>query len=212
MNYFHVHPGDLKKQFTDLVIPNYPLAWHPNLGNVASGYDSIIIANAGVGPGFPHALAPYQDQSTFPAYAQRYTDGGYGPLSDLSGLGENVAPDNLKARPSLDFGRLWSTGVRRPMASRIRPAFRIASASCPRLSPRRALQQAGMGCRQRVTEGPGIWLALFHACPVDRRGLQGFGQKRLLHFRGRRERRDDLRHTGGGWHAHEHDLLRVRRI
>lgn len=26
MNYFHVHPGDLKRQFMDLVIPNYPLA------------------------------------------------------------------------------------------------------------------------------------------------------------------------------------------
>ena len=94
MNFFKVHPGDLKKQFQDLPIPGYPLVWSPALGNVSSGYNQIIIANAGAGPGFPHELAPYQDTSSFAACAKRYTDGGYLPLNDLSGLAENVAPNN----------------------------------------------------------------------------------------------------------------------
>lgn len=79
----------------DLVIPNYPLAWHPNLGNVASGYNSIVIASNGSGAGFPHNLAPYQASGTFAEFAKRNTDGGYGPLNDINGLAENIAPNNL---------------------------------------------------------------------------------------------------------------------
>ncbi len=93
MNYFHVHPGDLKKQFVDLAAPDAPLAWQARLGTVAEGYNKLVIANQGAGPGFPHALAPYDDQSTLEAYAERYLDAGYGPLSELSALGENIAPN-----------------------------------------------------------------------------------------------------------------------
>lgn len=102
MNYFQVSPGDLKRQFLDLSIPGTPLAWDPNLGNVASGYNALVIANAGVGPGFPHSLSPYSDQSTFAAYAKRYTDGGYGPLNTINTLGENIAP-NFYAAPMSAF-------------------------------------------------------------------------------------------------------------
>jgi hypothetical protein len=94
MNFFRIHPGDLKRQYMDLVVPGYPLSWNANLGNVASGYNDLVIASQGNGSGFPHSLAPYADQSTFPAFAKRYLDGGYGPLNDLSSLGENIAQDN----------------------------------------------------------------------------------------------------------------------
>jgi hypothetical protein len=97
MNFYKVHPGDLKKQFQDLVIPNTPLAGNPNLWNVAAGYNDLVIANAGVGPGFPHSLAPYADQSTFEAYAQRYLDGGYGPLNVINALAENIAPNGFSS-------------------------------------------------------------------------------------------------------------------
>jgi hypothetical protein len=93
MNYFQVNPGDLKRQFLDLGIPGTPLAWNPYLGNVAAGYNDLVIANKGAGPGFPHSLAPYQNQSTFATYAKRYTDGGYGPLNTINALGENIAPN-----------------------------------------------------------------------------------------------------------------------
>jgi uncharacterized protein YbdZ (MbtH family) len=96
MNLRHVHPGHLLRQFMELVIPQAPLAWNASLGNVAAGYNNLIIANAGAGPGFPHDLAPYQDQN-FPGSTKRYTDGGYGPLSDLTDLGENVAADSLES-------------------------------------------------------------------------------------------------------------------
>jgi len=102
MNYFQVSPGDLKKQFQDLSIPGTPLAWDPNLGNVSSGYNDIVIASQGSGAGFPHALSPYADQSTFDAYAKRYTDGGYGPLNMINTLGENIAP-NFYAEPMSAF-------------------------------------------------------------------------------------------------------------
>ena len=95
MNYFRVHPGDLKRQFMELVIPNYPLTWHPNLGQAASGYNAIVIASNGSGAGFPHNLAPYQASGTFAEFAKRNTDAGYGPLSDISALAENIAPNNL---------------------------------------------------------------------------------------------------------------------
>ena len=102
MNYFQVSPGDLKKQFQDLSIPGTPLAWDPNLGNVSSGYNDIVIASQGNGAGFPHALSPYANQSTFAAYAKRYTDGGYGPLNTINTLGENIAP-NFYAAPMSAF-------------------------------------------------------------------------------------------------------------
>lgn len=102
MNYYKVHPGDLKRQFMDLGIPGTPFAWNEYLGNVASGYNAIVIANAGAGPGFPHSLSPYSDQSSFAAYAKRYTDGGYGPLNQINALGENVAP-NFPADPLSAF-------------------------------------------------------------------------------------------------------------
>ncbi len=102
MNYFQVSPGDLKKQFLNLTIPGTPLAWDLNLGNVASGYNDLVIANAGAGPGFPHSLSPYANQSTFAAYAKRYTDGGYGPLNTINTLGENIAP-NFYSPPMAAF-------------------------------------------------------------------------------------------------------------
>jgi hypothetical protein len=62
----------------------------------------LVIANRGAGPGFPHSLSPYQDQSTFAAYAKRYTDGGYGPLNTITTLGENIAP-NFFSSPLATF-------------------------------------------------------------------------------------------------------------
>jgi uncharacterized protein YkwD len=94
MNFYKVHPGDLKRQFMDLVPPGSPLAWNPNLGNVASGYNDLVIASHGSGTGFPHNLSPYQSQSPFAAYVKRYTDGGYGPASNnIYTVGENIAPN-----------------------------------------------------------------------------------------------------------------------
>lgn len=93
MNAYKVHPGDLKRQFMDLGIPGTPFAWNEYLGNVASGYNAIVIASKGTGAGFPHALSPYADQSSFTAYAKRYTDGGYGPLNQINALAENIAPN-----------------------------------------------------------------------------------------------------------------------
>lgn len=110
MNFFHVHPGDLKKQYQDLVLAGYPLAWNVNLGNVASGYDDLVLANRGAGPGFPHNLAPYADASTFMAYAQRYLDGGYGPLSDISSLAENIEANSYSSAQSRFAGFMIDWG------------------------------------------------------------------------------------------------------
>lgn len=112
MNYFKVHPGDLKRQFMDLGIPGTPLAWNEYLGNVASGYNAIVVASKGVGAGFPHGLSPYADQNSFAAYAKRYTDGGYGPLNQINALGENIAP-NFPADPLSAFAGFmidWGLG------------------------------------------------------------------------------------------------------
>ncbi len=110
MNYYQVNPGDLKRQFLDLSIPGTPLKWDANLGNVASGYNDLVIANAGAGPGFPHSLSPYQDQSTFAAYAKRYVDGGYGPLNTINTLGENIAPNFYSAPMSAFAGFMVDWG------------------------------------------------------------------------------------------------------
>jgi hypothetical protein len=114
MNYFRVHPGDLKRQFLDLAPLAPPLAWNANLGNVAAGYNDLVIASQGVTPGFPHSLAPYQDQNTFATYAQRYLDGGYGSLTTINYLGENIAPNGFSSALAtfaafmIDWGNTWN--------------------------------------------------------------------------------------------------------
>ncbi|MEP6672390.1 MAG: FG-GAP-like repeat-containing protein [Chthoniobacter sp.] len=110
MNFYHVHPGDLKKQYLDLQLPGFPLAWNSKLGNTAAGYDDLVLANQGAGPGWPHDLDPYSKNGTFDDFAQRYLDGGYGPLADLDALSENILADGYNNARSRFAGYMIDWG------------------------------------------------------------------------------------------------------
>lgn len=84
MDYFHVNPGDLLKQWSLLPAAGTlaPYAWNTNLGSSAQQYANLVVSDAGATSN-PHTVAPY---STFSF--QRYTDAGY---TNGSTVGENIA-------------------------------------------------------------------------------------------------------------------------
>ncbi len=185
MNYFQVSPGDLKKQFQDLSIySGTPLAWDPNLGNVSSGYNDIVIASKGSGAGFPHALAPYTDQSTFAAYAQRYTDGGYGPLNTINTLGENIAPnfyaaaDGRLRRIHGGLGHERSDGIQ---IRRIPMRGRIGSTSWPGISWKPASRANPAGPRATSPRCRNSAAKPSRRADARRRGLHRLRCEWLLH-------------------------------
>lgn len=116
MDYFHVAPGDLLKQWTLLPAAGtlQPYAWNTNLGSSAQQYANLLVSDAGATSN-PHAVAPYA-----PFGFARYTAAGY---TNAGTVGENIArdfpsdTDYMHAGFAVDWGGT-ANGIQNPSGHR----------------------------------------------------------------------------------------------
>ncbi|WP_144290182.1 PEP-CTERM sorting domain-containing protein [Ideonella sp. A 288] len=116
MDFFHVKPGNLLFQWSQLAGTNtlHPFAWNGNLGQSSLGYANLVVADAGTSAS-PHAVPPYANFSF-----QRFTDAGY---VNAATVGENIAanfPNNTAyqhAGFAVDWGNT-ANGIQSPPGHR----------------------------------------------------------------------------------------------
>lgn len=117
LDYFHVNPGDLLKQWSLLPAAGtlHPYTWNTNLGSSAQQYANLIVADAGA-TGNVHAISPYA-----PFGIARFSDAGYG---NATTVGENVARDFFPSYPAylhagfaIDWGGAGN-GIQNPAGHR----------------------------------------------------------------------------------------------
>lgn len=157
----------------------------------------IVIASKGFGS--LHSLPPYDASDSFEEFAQRYIDGGYGPVDDLSALGENIAPNN-RSNVLARFAAFMIDWDYTPDGVQDQDP----ATGSHRLSIMNDLftevgfpaSWVGSGQYER---NPGIWGTVLAPRLSDRGGLSGTGQEWVLH-RGLRGGRGNITATpvGGG--------------